>query len=238
MFAEVEFEWTVLVEPDAMKSGAHIQRAVILALLKDFNDKKCTPQHGYHVAITTLESIGEGRLWELRACAAFPVRFRCIVFNVFKSEHVVAVVTEALSNGIMSRCGCIDQLFISSKYLKDYEVLSTDVDGLKVTMWRNSVDGKSIKKGDVIRVKILGSNWEPSVRGLSAAGSLLGDYAGKDDRWQKVTSRGDFGSDSPRQVVGTDDSLWGEPLPKEDDNEASGWGDPLPMEEEEPSGWA
>ncbi|CAM6106045.1 unnamed protein product [Calypogeia fissa] len=257
MFAEVEFEWTVVVQPDAMKSGAHIQRAVILALLKDFNDVKCTARHGYHVVLTTLENIGEGRLWERRGCAAFPVRFRCVVFNVFKNEYVLAVVTEAHSGGVVTQCGPIEQLFISKKHMRDYEFMSAEVDSLEVTKWRHIINETTIKKGDVIRVEILGTKWEPAQRAMSAAGSLMGEYAGVDDRWpelkepSKTNQQGDGGWGEPATNGDTYEGGWGEPITNGDTsntrweesptNEATandGWGQP-PTNEDHigTSGW-
>ncbi|CAM6098947.1 unnamed protein product [Calypogeia fissa] len=218
MFSEVEFEWKVLVQPDAMKSSAHIHRAVILKLLKDFNDVKCTQQHGYHVVLTTLESIGVGKLWEWRGCVAFPVRFRCVVFNVFTNEHVLAVVTEINSDGIYSQCGPIESVYIAKRLMRDYDLLSTEVDSLEVTKWRNFITGTTIKKGDVIRVEILKTEWDPAHRSLSAAGALTGVYTGIDDRWP------DLNKTNPKQRAAVDGG-WGEPATN-GDGDGGGWGEP------------
>lgn len=131
--------------------------------------------------------------------------------------------------------------------------MSTEVETLLVPKWRNVTSGATIQKGDVIRVKVLGTKWEPAQRSMSAVGSLLGSYTGVDKRWpaKNATSKsnaaggglrqeaGGLGDGDPwgEQTANEDNSGWGEPIATENN---SGWGEPLANEGNDapaPSGW-
>ncbi|KAL3697049.1 hypothetical protein R1sor_011125 [Riccia sorocarpa] len=154
MFIESELTWTIAISPCHMKSGLHIQRALLQKLLADFDKVKVSESHGYFICVTTVEEIGEGRLWEGKGYLAYKVRFRCLTFKPQKGEIGFAVVTgEFQEKGVMCSFGPIEQAFLSWKYLKDQFELVAGKD--REPAHYLGKDGSVIKTGSVIRAEIV-----------------------------------------------------------------------------------
>lgn len=134
--------------------------------------------------------------------------------------HNICFSWQTNSVGVVSQCGPME-LLISKRKMADYEFLSMEVDLLEVTKWLHTINGTTIKKGDVIRVEILGIKWDPAQRTLSAEGSLLREYAGVDDRWPELK---EATTTNQQQGDATHDG-WGEPATNGDGG--SGWGEPI-----------
>jgi DNA-directed RNA polymerase subunit E'/Rpb7 len=76
----------VVVSPDGLHSGLLLQRYIILQLIEDMSRIQATEENGYLVAVTTLEGRGKVRIREMTGYFVFPVKFKCIVFRLFKNE--------------------------------------------------------------------------------------------------------------------------------------------------------
>lgn len=66
-------------------------------LLKRFDDTTCTEEHGYFVAVTRIESVGEGTIREGKGCITFPVSFRGLTFMPLTGEIVFGTVSKVRS---------------------------------------------------------------------------------------------------------------------------------------------
>ena len=78
MFLKVQLPWNVIIPANSLDAkGLMLQKAIVVRLLDEFAYKKATKDLGYFMAVTTLESIGEGRVGQHRGCA-FPC---CLQWN-------------------------------------------------------------------------------------------------------------------------------------------------------------
>ncbi|XWS08255.1 hypothetical protein CRYUN_Cryun41cG0064200 [Craigia yunnanensis] len=63
MFLKVLLPWNVIIPADSLDAkGLMLQKAIVVCRLDEFACKKATKDLGYFMAVTTLESIGEGRV--------------------------------------------------------------------------------------------------------------------------------------------------------------------------------
>lgn len=102
MFFEVEMRRLVVVEPQELGGHLHSQRAMLRRLLQDIESVGASEEHGYFVAVTTLEEVSEGKVRSGTGSVVFSVNFKCIVFRLVKNEVVEAEVTEVMSTGIFA----------------------------------------------------------------------------------------------------------------------------------------
>ena len=102
MFFEVEMRRVVVVEPRELGDAMHTKRAMIRRLLSDIDAERCSEEHGYYVAVATLEDVSEGKVRPGTGAVVFWVSFKCIVFKPIRNEVVEAEVTEVLSVGFLA----------------------------------------------------------------------------------------------------------------------------------------
>ncbi|BBN02944.1 hypothetical protein MPTK1_2g19500 [Marchantia polymorpha subsp. ruderalis] len=221
MFVESELTWTIAVKPCDLKSGLHIQRALLRKLLADFNKLKCSEKHGYYICVTTLEDISEGKIWEGKGCVAYKVRFRCLTYKPQKHEKVFAVVTgELQEKGAMCSFGPIENMFLSTKLMKDQYTFVGASESKPVHF--KGKDGSIIESGSVLRVEILGVKFNSLTRAFDTVCSVSGDYLGVDGRtWEdkSTPATANWGANDPN---GAEAGAWGSDTPAE--NDAGGWG--------------
>ena len=74
----------MIIPPENLDAkGLLLQRSIIIRLLDEFSAKKSTKDLGYFLAVTALNSIGEGKVRQHTIDVLFPVIFRGITFKVF-----------------------------------------------------------------------------------------------------------------------------------------------------------
>ncbi|KAL2643921.1 hypothetical protein R1flu_011508 [Riccia fluitans] len=239
MYIESELSWTIAVSPSHMKSGLHIQRALLRKLLADFDKVECTESHGYFICVTTLEEICEGKMWESKGYLAHKVRFRCLTFKPQKGEIGFAVVTgECLQKGVICSFGPIEGVFLPWINLKDqFEFIAAKEREPAHFLGK---DGSILKTGSVIRVEIRGVKYDPASRGFTTVCKLVGvEKRVWEDTSKPQTPPGggaEWGADpapngsasgwgTTSDANGKTTGGWG----ADDDNEGGGdWGAPLP----------
>ena len=68
-------------------------KTTLIQRLRSEVEGTCSGKHGYIVAITAVDSLGEGMIIENKGLTVFKVSYKAIVFRPFKGEVVDAVVT-------------------------------------------------------------------------------------------------------------------------------------------------
>nr|AJA90775.1 DNA-directed RNA polymerase IV seventh largest subunit [Ginkgo biloba] len=172
MFFEVEMSRNVVISPDKLHTGLLLQRSIILQLLEDVSRVQATEEHGYLVAVTTLESRGEGKIREMTASVVFPVKFKCIVFKPFKNEILEGEVADVMKSGVRVTCGPMTELFLPHQTMKDFDFIPGEN---PVFIDKQS---SKVEKGGKIRFRIIGVKWNEQRRVFQALGSLQGDFLG------------------------------------------------------------
>ena len=99
MFFEVEMRRMVVVEPRELGDAMHTKRAMIRRLLTDVDAERCNEEHGYFVAVTTLDDVSEGKVRTSTGAVVFWVSFKCIVFKPIRNEVIDAEVTDVMHGG-------------------------------------------------------------------------------------------------------------------------------------------
>nr|AJA90759.1 DNA-directed RNA polymerase IV seventh largest subunit [Cycas revoluta] len=172
MFFEVEMMRNVVVSPDKLHSGLLLQRSIILQLLEDVSHLQATEENGYLIAVTTLESRGEGKIRDMTGSVVFPVKFKCIVFRPFKNEILEGEVMDVMKAGVRLTCGPMTEVFLPRQTMKDFEFIIGENPVFK------SKQALQVEKGGKVRFKIIGTKWNEQRRVFQALGSLEGDYLG------------------------------------------------------------
>ncbi|KAJ4969290.1 hypothetical protein NE237_015991 [Protea cynaroides] len=173
MYLEVKMNWNVVISPENLDGkGLMLQRAIILRLLEDFSTKKATKDHGYFLALTTLDRIGEGKVRQESGDVLFPVGFSCITFKPFKGEVLQGVVVRVMKPGVFFRCGPIEQVFLSSMKMPDYRFVPGEN-----PFFQNDKQSK-IEKDVVVRFMVLGTKWAEADREFQMVVTLEGDFLG------------------------------------------------------------
>ncbi|GKU99699.1 hypothetical protein SLE2022_333550 [Rubroshorea leprosula] len=173
MFLKVQLPWNVIIPADSLDSeGLMLQRQIVIRLLNEFAVKKATKDHGYFLAVTTLESIGEGRVRQQTGDVLFPVVFSGITFKIFTGEILEGVVVKVLKHGVFLKCGPINNLYLSNLKMPDYNYFPGEN-----PFFMNDKMSK-IEKDVTIRFIVIGTKWMEAEREVQALVSLDGDYLG------------------------------------------------------------
>jgi len=160
MFLKVQLPLNVIIAAENLDAkGLMLQRAIIIRLLGDFAARKATKDLGYYHAVTTLDSIGEGRVRQQTGDVVFPVFFSAITFKLYKGEISEGVVHKVLKHGVLLKCG--------PGYC--YE-------GGESPLFRDNLS--KIEKDVVVRFIVIGTMWLEAEREFQALVSLEGDYLG------------------------------------------------------------
>ncbi|GAY63537.1 hypothetical protein CUMW_226400 [Citrus unshiu] len=97
MFVKVKLPWNV-VDP------AENLVTIVICLLDDFAGRKSTKDLGCYLAVTTLESTGEGKVRENAGEMLFPVVFIGKIFQ--------GIVHKMLKHGVLFNCVSIDMSYL------------------------------------------------------------------------------------------------------------------------------
>ncbi|KAK9289219.1 hypothetical protein L1049_017693 [Liquidambar formosana] len=173
MFLKVQLPWNVIIPAENLDAkGLMLQRSIIIRLLDDFSSKKATKDLGYFLAVTTLESIGEGKVRQHSGDVLFPVVFSCLTFKLFRGEVLEGVVHKILKHGVILRCGPIENIYLSCQKMPDYRYMPGEN---PVFM---SEKQSKIEKEVVVRFMVIGTKWLEAEREFQALVSLEGDFLG------------------------------------------------------------
>ena len=80
VFLEVEMQRNILIPPD------QLVWVVILRLMSISTTKKASNEHAFFVAVTSLNKIGEERIWDLTGDILFPVTFKCTLLIMIRED--------------------------------------------------------------------------------------------------------------------------------------------------------
>ncbi|PKU72528.1 DNA-directed RNA polymerase V subunit 7 [Dendrobium catenatum] len=174
VFLEIEMKGNVVVPPDQLDSkGLLLRKGIILRLLDDIACKKASKEHGYYVAVTTLNYVAEGQVHELTGEVIFPVSFSCTTVKPCKGEILAGTIDKVLKHGIFLKSGPIQNIFLSEKMMKDFKFSMAEE-----PMFVNEDQHSTMEKGTKVRFKVLGIKWIEWDRGFQMLATLAGDFLG------------------------------------------------------------
>jgi DNA-directed RNA polymerase-4/5 subunit 7 len=172
MFLKVQLPWNVIIPPENLDAeGLKLQSSIIIRLLGDFAARKASKDLGYYLAVTTLESIGEGRVRQQTGDVIFPVVFSALTFNLYRGEIAEGVVHRVLKLGVFLRCGPIENIYLAHSKMPGY-----CYEGGESPVFRDNQS--KIESNVVIRFIVIGTMWLEADREFQALASLEGDYLG------------------------------------------------------------
>jgi DNA-directed RNA polymerase II subunit RPB7 len=130
----------------------------------------CSGRYGFIVMVTSIASVGLGKINDGTGLVTFPIAYRAIVFRPFKGEVVDAVVTQVNKMGFMTEVGPL-QVFVSK------HLIPTDMtfDGTE-ECYTNDDESVKITKDAEVRLKIVGTRVDASE--IFAIGSIKEDFLG------------------------------------------------------------
>ncbi|CAL0313566.1 unnamed protein product [Lupinus luteus] len=173
MFLKVQLPWNVIIAAENLQpESLMLQRSIVICLLSDFAIKKATKDLGYYLAVTTLETIGEGKVRLHTGDVLFPVVFNAITFKILKGEILEGVVHKVLKHGVFMRCGPIENVYLSNLKMPGYHYVPGENPCF--------MNEKMSKVGKDVRVRfvVIGTKWMEAEREFQALVSLEGDYLG------------------------------------------------------------
>lgn len=157
MYLKVELPWTIEVPPRSLdKEGVKFQTEIVRRLLKEFSAKRATKDLGYFLAVTTLDSIGEGKVRPDTGDVTFPISFSCITFKLFTGEIIDAVVYKVMKHGICLRCGPVENVFLSANKMPGYRYIPREDDPVFLNYEKPHA---RIRKDVTIRCVVIGTRW-------------------------------------------------------------------------------
>lgn len=173
MFLKTELQWNVVIPAESLDAkGLMLQKAIVVRLLDEFSKRKATKDLGYLLALTTVEKIGEGKVRQHTGDVLFPVTFSAISFKLFRGEVLEGLVHKVLKQGVILRCGPIENVYLSSSKMPDYNYVPGEN-----PIFMNDKMSK-IGKGVTLRFIVIGAKWLEAEREFQALVGLHADYLG------------------------------------------------------------
>ncbi|KAL3728377.1 hypothetical protein ACJRO7_033030 [Eucalyptus globulus] len=173
MFLKVQLPWNVIISAEDLDAkGLMLQRSITIRLLDDFACKKATKDLGYFCAVTTLDSIGEGKVRQYSGDVLFPVVFSGITFKLLRGEILDGVVHKVFKHGVLLRCGPVDNVYLSNQKMPDYKY----VPGENPVFLNDKLS--KISKDVTVRFMVIGTKWLEVEREFRVLVSLEGDFLG------------------------------------------------------------
>ncbi|XP_020584925.1 DNA-directed RNA polymerase V subunit 7-like [Phalaenopsis equestris] len=174
VFLKVELKRDVAVPPDQLHhTGLLLRKNIILRLLDNITHLKASKEHGYYVAVTTLDSIAEGRIHDLTGEVVFPVSFSCTTVRPHKGEILHGTIDKVLKHGIFLKSGPLENIFLSAKMMKDYKFRMEEE-----AMFVNENLQSKMVRGSKVRYRVLGIKWIEWDRCFQMLATLAGDFLG------------------------------------------------------------
>ncbi|KAI0493494.1 hypothetical protein KFK09_023612 [Dendrobium nobile] len=150
-----------------------LPKVILLNLLHRIGRRKASQEHGYYIAITTLNTISELLRDEDSSVILFAVSLNCTAVKPCKGEILIGTVTKIMEDGIMLKSGPMENILLPETMMNDYELnMSEETMFLKV-------NGLSYMKKDTkVRFKVLDIQWAERNKEFNIWATILGDYLG------------------------------------------------------------
>ncbi|XP_022659913.1 DNA-directed RNA polymerase II subunit RPB7-like isoform X1 [Varroa destructor] len=168
MFYHISLEHEILLHPRYF--GPQLMETVKQKLFTEV-EGTCTGKYGFVIAVTAIDSIGDGLIQPNRGFVVYPVKYKAIVFRPFKGEVLDAVVTQVNKVGIFTEIGPLS-CFISRHSIP--QDMQFDPNATP-PCYKNAED-EEIAQDDEIRLKIVGTRVDAT--DIFAIGTLMDDYLG------------------------------------------------------------
>ena len=173
MYLKVQLLWNVIIPAENLEAqGMMLKKSIVTRLLEDFATKKATKELGYHLAVTTVDNIGDGKVRQYSGDVRFPINFTAVTFKIFKGEILEGVVHKVLKHGVFLRCGPTESIYLSNLKMPDYRYVPGEN-----PYFLNEKMSK-IGKDVLVRFVVIGTKWLEADRDFQALVSLEGDYLG------------------------------------------------------------
>ncbi|GAV69602.1 hypothetical protein CFOL_v3_13103 [Cephalotus follicularis] len=154
MFSEVKLIRSVAIIAENLdKDGPVGQRSIVTRLLEDLQSEKASKDHGYFLAVTSLNGILKVEVVEESRAMFFVVLFNCRTFKPFKGEVLQGVVHHIFMHGVFLRCGPVKYVFLSARKMPNYHYVSNENPVFL------SDELAKIEKDVVVRFMVLGVKW-------------------------------------------------------------------------------
>ncbi|MBW6451484.1 MAG: DNA-directed RNA polymerase [DPANN group archaeon] len=147
MFELVEFKDTIRVLPKYL--GTDINASVKMSLADKY-ENNIINDIGVILAISSINTIGDGRIIIDDASVHYDIEFNALVYNPKLHEVIIGEVVDITSFGVFVRFGPIDGLCHVSQVINDFVTFD---DKSKMLVSRESK--KSLKVGDNIKARII-----------------------------------------------------------------------------------
>ncbi|KAI6174079.1 DNA-directed RNA polymerase II subunit RPB7 [Aphelenchoides besseyi] len=169
MFFHLSLEHEICLHPKYF--GPNLMESVKQKLFKEV-EGTCKGKYGSIIAVTTIDSIGNGLIQPGSGFAIYPVRYKAIVFRPFKNQVIDGVVKQVNDVGIFCEIGPLS-CFISHHTIPPdmkYDACSP------VPCYRTADDSMQIKPNDEIRVKVISIREDAS--DIFVLATLMDDFLG------------------------------------------------------------
>lgn len=141
---------SISLEPKYFGPGLN---EIIRAQLYRQIEGTCTGQHGYILAIVSVDRIGSGVIADTGASASFEVGYTAILLRPFRNEVVDGIVESVNKMGFFASVGPL-QVFVSSHHVPgDFRFEPTALP----PCYMSDEAGLRIGPGDHVRLKIYGT---------------------------------------------------------------------------------
>lgn len=173
MYLKSKLSWNVILPAENLNiTGLMLQKAIITRLMAEFAAKKVTKDLGYFLTVTTVGSIGEGKVRQQSGDVLFPVDFSCITFKMLIGEVLEGTVHKILNHGVFLRCGPVEKVYLSNSKMEGYKYVPGEN-----PFFMNAKSSK-IEKGVVLRFLVIGEKFMEAEKDFQFLASLDGDYLG------------------------------------------------------------
>lgn len=175
MFFEISMKRLIVLQPHKLCKGTDLNLVILLQLLEEVNNLKCSEDHGYYVTPTTLGSIGEGKVRSNTGAVVFPVEFKCIVFKPYIEEVLLGEVKKIFRRGCFLSAGPLDEIFVHEEMMEG--CLYHQSESMDSSYFKHE-EGFEIRIGTQLRFRLLGLKWVEDQRTFKALGTINGHYLG------------------------------------------------------------
>ncbi|CAN7032920.1 unnamed protein product, partial [Brassica oleracea var. botrytis] len=174
MFFHIVLERNMQLNPRFF--GRNLRENLVSKLMKDV-EGTCSGRHGFVVAITGIESVGNGLVRNGTAFVTFPLKYQCVVFRPFKGqilEAVVTLVNKAMSITGLSRylCPSLYDFFFWLHLIPD----DTEFQAGDMLNYTTSDGSVKIQKECEVRLKIIGTRVDATE--IFCVGTIKDDFLG------------------------------------------------------------
>lgn len=130
----------------------------------------CTGKHGFVIAITSIENIGDGIIQSSTGFATYQLKFKAVVFRPFKNEVLDGIVEQVNKVGIFLKTGPL------SCFISRHSIPNDMAFDATTSCYRTADETMIITAGASIRYKVVGTRVDAS--DIFAIGTLMDDYLG------------------------------------------------------------